>query len=382
MFIKIFIIFQSIIKILFNMKKLTILFLVLSLFSCQSIPEKNKDTFSVKKGTNVAHWLSQSKRRGEERQKFFIKSDVEEIASMGFDHIRLPIDEVQMWDENGNRHEDAFQLMTNCIKWCEEYNLKVIVDVHIIRSHYFLAEEKPLWTDPAEQEKFYDLWRDLSAALNQFPNSHLAYELMNEAVADDPEQWNDLVANTVKAIRELEPKRTIVIGSNRWQSVDTFDELKVPENDPNILLSFHYYEPMMLTHLLASWTSYRNYPGPVHYPGILVTDEEFNNLPDSLKAVAVSSVGREFNKEVIFEMWQKPIRKAKELGLPLYCGEFGVYHRAPEQDRLRWYKDMIQLFEENGIGYANWNYKSSAFGLVDEEGNRFEDLIEVVIPEN
>ena len=364
------------------MKKLAILFLVLSLFSCQSVPEKDPDKFTIERGTNVAHWLSQSLRRGEERQQFFIKSDVEKIASMGFDHIRLPIDEVQMWDENGNRHEDAFNLMINCIKWCEEFSLKVIVDVHIIRSHYFLAEEKPLWTDPAEQEKFYDLWRDLSAALNQFPNSHLAYELMNEAVADDPEQWNDLLTNAVKAIRELEPRRTIVIGSNMWQSVDTFDELRVPENDPYILLSFHYYEPMMLTHLLAGWTSYRNYPGPVHYPGILVTEEEFNNLPDSLKAVAESSVGRDFNKEVILEMWQKPIRKAGELGLPLYCGEFGVYHKAPEQDRLRYYRDIIQLFEENGISYANWNYKSSAFGLVDEEGNRFEDLIEIVIPEN
>jgi endoglucanase len=362
------------------MKKLAILLIVLCSFSCQSNTEKATDKFYVKRGTNVAHWLSQSNRRGTEREQFFVESDVEKIAGMGFDHIRLPIDEVQMWDENGNRHEDAFQLMINCINWCKEYNLKVIVDVHIIRSHYFLAEEKPLWTVPAEQEKFYNLWRDLSKALNQFPNSHVAYELMNEAVADDPEQWNDLIANTVKALRELEPERTIVIGSNRWQSVDTFDELKVSENDPNILLSFHYYEPMMLTHLLASWTNYRNYPGPVHYPGILVTDQEFKNLPDSLKTVAEGSHGRVFNKEIILEMWQKPINKAKELGLPLYCGEFGVYNKAPEEDRLRWYKDIIQLFEENGIGYANWNYKSSAFGVVDEDGKRFENLIEVIVP--
>jgi endoglucanase len=362
------------------MKKLAFLFLALCLFSCQPNTEKTSDKFYVKRGTNVAHWLSQSNRRGTDREQFFVKSDVENIAGMGFDHIRLPIDEVQMWDENGERHEDAFQLMINCINWCQEYNLKVVVDVHIIRSHYFLAEEKPLWTVPAEQEKFYNLWRDLSSALNQFPNSHVAYELMNEAVADDPEQWNDLIANTVKAIRELEPERTIVIGSNRWQSVDTFDDLKVPENDQNILLSFHYYEPMMLTHLLAGWTDYHNYPGPVHYPGILVTEEEFQNLPDSLKIVAQSSVGREFNKDIILEMWQKPINKAKELGLPLYCGEFGVYHKAPVEDRLRWYKDVIQLFEEHDIAYANWNYKSSAFGVVDEDGNRFEDLIEVIVP--
>lgn len=33
----------------------------------------------------------------------------------------------------------------------------------------------------------------------------------------------------------------------------------------------------------------------------------------------------------------------------------------------RWYQDMIDLFEENGIAYANWNYKSGSFGLIDGE---------------
>ena len=329
----------------------------------------------------MAHWLSQSRRRGAEREQFFVKEDVKAIAEMGFDHIRLPIDEEQMWDEEGNRHTDAFTLMLNCIEWSKEYNLKVIVDLHILRSHHFIAEVKPLWTDPLEQEKFYALWRDLSDALGHFPNDLLAYELMNEAVADDPEQWNDLLMNAYHAIRETEPQRTIVIGSNRWQQVHTFDELKVPENDPNILLSFHYYEPMILTHLSAGWTDYRDYPGPVHYPGILVTEEEFASLPDSLRLVVENDLNTVYNKEVIFEMWEKPIRKSKELGLPLYCGEFGVYYKAPEEDLLRWYQDMVDLFNENGIGYANWNYKSSSFGLVDEDGNRYEQVINIMIPD-
>ena len=76
------------------------------------------------------------------------------------------------------------------------------------------------------------------------------------------------------------------------------------------------------------------------------------------------------------DLWIIP--KAKELGLPLYSGEFGVYFDAPESDMLRWYSDVIQLFEENNIGYANWNYKRSGFGLVDYEGKRYEELIRVM----
>src|SRR5688500_16437902 len=59
--------------------------------------------FSVKRGTNIAHWLSQSKRRGRERSEFFTRRDVEYIKSAGFDHIRLPVDEEQLWDSTGRR---------------------------------------------------------------------------------------------------------------------------------------------------------------------------------------------------------------------------------------------------------------------------------------
>jgi endoglucanase len=360
------------------MKNLILTLIAAIVFSFQPKASELTAKFEVNRGTNIAHWLSQSKARGVERQQFFTKDDVEAIAKMGFDHIRLPIDEEQMWDEQGKRHDDAFQLMTNCIDWCGENNLRVIVDLHILRSHHFNADVKPLWTDKKEQEKFYDLWRDLSKALKKYPTNLVAYELMNEAVADDPELWNNLVANAVKAIRQLEPQRTIVIGSNRWQSTDTFDVLKVPGNDKNILLSFHFYEPFLLTHYHASWTGLKNYKGPVHYPGTILTQTEFDALPTEMKEPAKNWVGREFNKKVLLEKWQKPIAKAKELGLPLYCGEFGIITGPPKEDMLRWYQDMIHLFEENGIGYANWNYKSGSFGLIDGDGARRDDFIKIV----
>lgn len=354
----------------------------ISFIGCTNENVLNVDKFKVLKGTNVAHWLSQSERRGLERALFFTKDDVNKIANMGFDHIRLPIDEEQMWDENGNRHDEAFQLMENCIEWCKENNLRIIVDLHVLRSHHFNAEEKPLWTDVAEQNKFFDLWRDLSKSLNRFPNSLVAYELMNEPVADDHESWNNLLTKAFDAIRELEKERTIVIGSNRWQSVETFDVLKVPINDKNILLSFHFYKPFLLSHYAAEWTSLKNYNGPIHYPGTILTKEESEILPNEIKAVVQEWIDVKFSKDILFAMWQKPIQKAKELGLPLYCGEFGIISNAPEKESLVWYQDMIQLFSETGIGYANWNYKSNNFGLIHSDGVENKNLIEIVSGNN
>jgi endoglucanase len=368
------------INILFlTMKNLLIFLTTVLLISCQSSQTEENSKFEIFRGTNLGHWLSQSRHRGEERAQFIDKQDIKDIAEMGFDHVRLPIDEEQMWDEEGNRHEDAFQLMENCIESCREFNLRIIIDLHILRSHHFIAEVKPLWTDPAEQEKFYDLWRDLSKILIKYPNDLVAYELMNEAVADDPELWNNLIENAVKVIRQNEPERTIVIGSNKWQQAATFNDLRVPENDPNIILSFHFYEPFLLTHYNAGWTPMKGYIGPVHYPGIILSEEEFDQLPDEMKTEASRSfVGREFNKEWMLGEWQKPIQKAQKLGLPLYCGEFGVITGPPEEDGYRWYQDMIDLFEENGIAYANWNFKSGSWGLKDEDGKRRERKIKII----
>jgi len=97
---------------------------------------------------------------------------------------------------------------------------------------------------------------------------------MNEPVADNPEDWNKLVARAVAVIRAKEPRRVIVIGSNKWQSADTFDQLKVPETDPNILMSFHFYEPFLLTHHTVGWTTIGGYKSPVKYPGQTVDDEQ------------------------------------------------------------------------------------------------------------
>ena len=357
------------------MNKYTISLLVTLLFTMCSFAQEK---FVVQRGTNIAHWLSQSEKRGKERINFFTENDVMQIKAMGFDHIRIPIDEEQMWDENGNRHEEAFQLLENGIEWSINNKLKVIVDLHILRSHHFNAKEKPLWTDVEEQKKFFDLWRDLSKTLKQFPNNMVAYELMNEAVADDHEDWNNLLQKAFETIRKMEPERVIVIGSNRWQSVETFNALKVPRNDKNIILSFHFYKPFLFSHYKAPWTELKNYKGSVTYPGIILKNKEFRKLSNKDKIVAKNWVGRNFDATVLESYLEQPLNKAKKLGLPLYCGEFGIYQTAPKKDKLQWYKDLITILEKHNIGYANWNYKSGGFGLVSDKNEPNKKVIAII----
>jgi len=121
-----------------DMKDSLLIFLCAFIF-CSCKTEKGSDVqqqesntlFEIHRGTNIAHWLSQSERRGEERAGFFTQKDIAFIDSVGFDHIRLPVDEEQLWDETGKRHEDAFSLLTNCLTWCSDAGLRVVLDLHI-----------------------------------------------------------------------------------------------------------------------------------------------------------------------------------------------------------------------------------------------------------
>jgi endoglucanase len=317
-----------------------------------------KNSFEIKNGVNISHWLSQSDQRGEKRKAWFTRNDVEYIAKLGYDHIRIPIDEEQMFTEDGQKEPEAFALLHDALGWCAEFNLRAVVDLHILRSHYFNADVKPLFTDPKAREQFYECWRKISGELKKYSVDKIAYEPMNEPVADDPEIWNVIVNRCVEVIRELEPKRTIVMGSNRWQNFSTVKDLRIPENDPNIIISFHYYEPFLLTHYQASWTYLKDITVPVHYPGQLIATADMGSA-----GIYAKDGEKVYNIDVIENDFMQVVEVAKKYKLKIYCGEYGCINTAPKEDKIRWYKDLYTLFERHDIARANWDYKGS-FSIV------------------
>ena len=344
------------------MRRLTIAFIAFAAFLVSSCSPKAD--FNISKGVNIAHWLSQSQARGESRAAYFTEDDVRRIAEWGFDHVRIPIDEVQMFHEDGTMDEEAFGLLRQALDLCGKYGLRAIVDLHILRSHYFNAEYKPLFHERAAQEAFYECWRKLSGELKGYPVNMVAYELMNEPVADDPEDWNKIANECYSAIRELEKKRVIVIGSNMWQSFGTASQLALPEGDPNIILSFHYYNPMLLTHYQASWMDLRDYQGPVSYPGDVVTDEGLAPFSDRDRGLARQWIGQSYGKERFAEEFGKVVEVAGKYGIPVYCGEYGCLSvNSNAESRYRWLSDMNDVFDSLGIARAVWCYREGPGGF-------------------
>ena len=139
---------------------------MLALMACTS---KNESTdkvndFRIKRGTNLSHWLSQSEERGEARAQHIQEDDFERLEQLGFDFVRIPIDEVQFWDEEGNKLPEAWDLLTNALDLAGKHHLRAIVDLHIIRSHYFNAvneggaDANTLFTSEKSQQDLINMW--------------------------------------------------------------------------------------------------------------------------------------------------------------------------------------------------------------------------------
>lgn len=317
---------------------------------------------SLRRGVNLSHWFSQSDRRGAERSAWIGPADLDLVRSLGFDHVRLPLDEVHLWREDGSKDAQAWELLEQGLGWIAERGLKVACDLHILRSHFFNQVDEPaLYREESALESFRSLWRDLGAFLARYPTDSVALEILNEAVARDNRDWNRVAASVFATMRSVAPDHTIVTGSNWYCMCKTFGDLEIPD-DPNQILTYHFYNPMCVTHHRADWTEIGEWHGPISYP--LPWPD---GIPAHVREPLRSRMEREnvlWGPRAVREEIALPLERSRESGLPLYCGEFGAINLAPLDIRKAWLRDVVSTFEDNGIGWAVWDWKG-CFGVVD-----------------
>ena len=114
------------------------------------------------KGVNLGGWISQYYRRDEEYFNTFItEEDIEEIAALGFDHVRVPVDYNVLEDEEGNVLEAGFKHLEDCRRWCADRGLNMLIDLHECYGYSF----DPLKKDMDRERFFYD--KDLQELLHK-----------------------------------------------------------------------------------------------------------------------------------------------------------------------------------------------------------------------
>lgn len=324
--------------------------------------------FNINRGVNIGNWLSGPPLNHNRRSTVFTTEDVNRLAGYGFDHLRIPVDEDNIFVDSVKVDKETISLIHQTIEQCQEKGMKVIIDLHSTRSHTFMSskmDNNTLWNSKYAQVRIVKIWELLMMEFEKYSEKLVAYELLNEPTAEKDEQWNRIANLLIKTIRKKNKKRIIVLGSNRWNYVGNLEKLEIPENDPNIILSFHFYEPMLLTHYEASFNKFANLrlPEKIQYPGKLFSDSVYNILSVKDKEL-VNPYRKEYNKQYFRSKWIPAIKYAKSKGLRLYLGEFGCLPNAGEGIRLVWLSDVVSLCKEYNIAYSLWEY-NNVFGFAE-----------------
>lgn len=337
------------------------------------------------KGVNLGGWISQFARYDEAHfDSFITKDDIADIASLGFDHVRVPVDYNVLEDEEGYPKEKGFKYLENCREWCEQYGLNMLIDLHECFGYSFDPlkkdmDRKKFFYDDALQGRFMKLWAEIAERFREYPKQ-VAFEPLNEVVLMEvADAWNEIVTKYIAMMRGIVPDSYLVIGGVCYNSVTSVPLLDFPLDD-KIVYNFHCYEPMIFTHQGAYWIEGMPSDYRIGYPKTLKEYRQEGNSIDADINGAVYTEGiREIGEGFFEDIFTPAIKKAEADNIPLYCGEYGAIDLAAGEDRLRWLKDIHAVFNKYGIGRALWNYKEKDFGMQDESFAAIRDRFIAIV---
>jgi len=237
--------------------------------------------------------------------------------------------------------------------------LLVLIDLH--------NEDRPAEINPAWQEAFVKFWTELAGRLKHFDPDLTMFEIINEPVFKGSEaEWNSLNERLAAAIRKSAPDHTIMTSGPNWGGIDGLRKLKLLD-DPNVVYSFHCYDPFAFTHQGATWAGpdvkpLRNVPYPSSPEEVAPLLSDLEQYPGSKKMLE-NYGNQRWNKARLAARFKEGIEWGARNNVPLYCGEFGVLPTYAKPDhRANWFRDFGQVLAENQIGWAVWGW-DEGFGL-------------------
>ena len=239
------------------------------------------------------------------REEFIAEADIKAIAEAGFDHVRLPINSRIIMNDDGSLIEAGFLLIDRLIRWCEQHNLWVLLDLHgapggqtgtnIDDSPNQLPE---LFMESRYRDQTIDLWKAIASRYKD-ETVVLGYDLLNEPLPNEwqykyMEELKELYIDLTAAVRSIDANHLLMYEGAHWA---TNWSLFTEAWDTNSALQFHRY-----------WCA-----------------------PDR------SSIA-------------EYLETRDKLNIPIYMGEGG-------ENNPEWIYTATRLYEQHGIGWNFWPWK-------------------------
>lgn len=270
------------------------------------------------------------------------------IKEAGFQSVRVPV----KWSAHAKKEAPYtidpafFERIDWVLDRAAASGLNVVLNVH----HYEDMDAAP----DANRDRLAGLWRQIARRYKDRPAT-VYFELLNEPHDKLTEaKWNEVIPAVLAAVRESNPTRPVIVGPGQWNGIWALPKLKLPD-DPNLILTVHYYNPFEFTHQGTEFTK-----GSDKWLG-----RKWTGSPAELAALR-----KDFDAAA---KW------AKEHHRPVYLGEFGAYHRVDPASREAWTRAVVREAEARGWSWAYWEF-ASGFGVYDPRAKAWnEPLLKALV---
>ncbi|MBR9998111.1 MAG: cellulase family glycosylhydrolase [Cyclobacteriaceae bacterium] len=309
----------------------------------------------------------------------FRESDFEMIAELGFDFVRLPMS-YWCWSDPNNWKElrdKPLKEIDEAVEFGKQHGVHVSLNFHRAPGYSVdRSAQEPfnLWLDEEAQEAFDYHWTHFAERYKGIPNTRLSFNLVNEPATltiarKEPvplELHDKVMRRVVKAIREVDPDR-LIIADGLWWAREPIPSLA----DLNVVQSTRGYEPIQITHYLASWVDgAASWPeptwplDPVESTELRWSTDVMNQYYKNNLAEWGVSLDQQWNAERIRLQMIDPWKRLEDKGVSVHVGEFGAYSRTPHQVVLKWMRELMSQWKNSGWGWAMWNFRGG-FGILD-----------------
>ena len=211
------------------------------------------------RGANLGNGLEAPP--GQDWGVHYTPDDLRIIRAEGFDHVRIPVG----WHHYTGPGPE-FRIRPEIFARADELvnaglreGLGVMINIH----HFDDFTSDPKGQTPGS-------WR---SGTSSPPTTHkapegLAFELLNEPKdAATTEVINPIFAEAIRQIRKIDPKPHDLRRAGRVEQHRRAAQARLPDDDQNLIVTVHNYEPFYFTHQGADWAGPDTKVTGILFPG-------------------------------------------------------------------------------------------------------------------
>lgn len=171
------------------------------------------------------------------------RADIQKIAAMGFNSVRVPLDYRLFYDRaTGRDMNTGFTYLDKLLTWCAASHLYVILDMHNMPGGKLGWVKGNIYGDPQKQKVLTRVWGRIAARYKDNPWVG-GYDLINEPAVWDAAKLGGLYKTLIRAVRAADANHLVIVEGDAWGSRLDLLGLAHPSDvwDSNLALSNHAY---------------------------------------------------------------------------------------------------------------------------------------------